>query len=55
MRQKEKCMSELKKDKTIDRLALDFKSLIVDNYIKENLKFFKSLPHKMLVRGYHVR
>lgn len=30
-------------DKTIDSLALDFKLLIVDNYIKENLKFFKSL------------
>lgn len=30
-------------DKTIDSLALDFKVLIVDNYIKENLKFFKSL------------
>ena len=28
-------------DETIDIKVLDFKPLIVDNYLKENLKFFK--------------
>lgn len=30
-------------DETIDIKVLDFKPLIVDNYLKENLKFFKVL------------